>query len=232
MKQQKEIIQKLDWDYLIVLDACRADVFEQVNDIEGKYERVWSPASETYSWIKRMFPDYYNITFYSGTPVIRALIKHGYNADEHFAKIVDIWDWGFDPDLATIPPWHVYEGSKDAKPVSIIWFVQPHLPPVGDEEMMKIWKDIVDVRERRLAADIVIAREIRKGTLSPDRVRESYKRSLSIALQYVKKLIERFKGKIIVTADHGEFLGEDGRWLHPDIEHPVLRTVPLLEVVK
>jgi len=39
------------------------------------------------------------------------------------------------------------------------------------------------------------------------------------------------EGEIIVTADHGELLGENGEWGHPiGSEKPALRGVPWLEV--
>jgi len=42
---------------------------------------------------------------------------------------------------------------------------------------------------------------------------------------------------IIITADHGELLGEDGLWfhpsrLHPRIHHPKLHEIPWLEIKK
>lgn len=54
----------------------------------------------------------------------------------------------------------------------------------------------------------------------------AYETNLRIVLKYVKQLVERLPGKIIVTADHGELLGE-GR----DYSHRAGRYVwPLLEV--
>lgn len=60
-----------------------------------------------------------------------------------------------------------------------------------------------------------------------------YKQNVMYVLPYVKQLIDYLPpGKMIVTADHGELLGERGNWGHGGMKpaHPMLTTVPWLEV--
>jgi len=40
-----------EWDYIIVLDACMYDIFEDVNWIDGKLESIISKGSGTPEWI-------------------------------------------------------------------------------------------------------------------------------------------------------------------------------------
>ena len=48
-------------------------------------------------------------------------------------------------------------------------------------------------------------------------LREAYRENLRIVLDYVAKLYMRFsEKKIIITADHGELLGEEGAYEHPN----------------
>jgi len=62
-------------------------------------------------------------------------------------------------------------------------------------------------------------------------LRKAYEDNLNLALSYVAKLVENLRGKIIVTSDHGELLGEEGMYEHLDgIRHPKLIEVPWLEV--
>ncbi|TVT85430.1 hypothetical protein FQA18_19770, partial [Haloferax volcanii] len=46
-----------DWDNLIILDACRADAFEDivVPELEGNYSTVESKGSATVEWIEQNF---------------------------------------------------------------------------------------------------------------------------------------------------------------------------------
>jgi len=58
-------------------------------------------------------------------------------------------------------------------------------------------------------------------------VRNAYRENLELVLNYVKQLVAEIpSGKIIITADHGEWLGEDGRYGH------ALMEVPWLEIKK
>lgn len=57
-----------------------------------------------------------------------------------------------------------------------------------------------------------------------------YKQNLYIALKEIKKISKRLPGKIVVTSDHGELLGENNQYGHPNDENPILLEVPWLEV--
>lgn len=62
-------------------------------------------------------------------------------------------------------------------------------------------------------------------------LRKAYKDNLERVLSEVETLTDRLPGKIVVTADHGEFLGEEGIYSHPyKVDHPILREVPWLKV--
>lgn len=62
------------------------------------------------------------------------------------------------------------------------------------------------------------------------KLRETYEKNLRLALKEVVKVVERLPEKVIVTADHGEFLGERDLYSHPPwSDDPILREVPWLE---
>jgi len=62
----------------------------------------------------------------------------------------------------------------------------------------------------------------------------AYAENVKEVLGEVRKVVERVPDEdIVVTADHGELLGEDGIYEHPIwSDHPVLREVPWLRVEK
>ena len=45
-------------------------------------------------------------------------------------------------------------------------------------------------------------------------LRKAYKENLEIVLKHVAKLVDNLPGKIIITADHGEALGENACYSH------------------
>lgn len=62
-------------------------------------------------------------------------------------------------------------------------------------------------------------------------LRKAYKKNLKIALTEVVKVVGRLPGRVCITADHGELLGEDGQYGHPFwSDNPVQREVPWFEV--
>jgi len=61
--------------------------------------------------------------------------------------------------------------------------------------------------------------------------REAYKENLRFVLPYVKKVCENTKGKIVITADHGERLGEKGMFGHGGSRDKVVVEVPWFEVI-
>jgi len=62
-----------------------------------------------------------------------------------------------------------------------------------------------------------------------DTLKKAYRNNLQIVMEEVKTLAKRLPGRIIVTADHGELLGENGLYGHL-FHNPSLKEVPWLEV--
>lgn len=64
-----------DWDYCIVLDACRYDVFSDVYGeyLDGALEKRWSTGSSTPEWAYRTFTGDHDIAYFSGNPFINSL---------------------------------------------------------------------------------------------------------------------------------------------------------------
>jgi len=65
-------------------------------------------------------------------------------------------------------------------------------------------------------------------------LREAYRENLELVLRYVAVLVDNIlkmnpRASIIITADHGELLGEDGLYSH-GIDYPLVRIVPWFKV--
>lgn len=64
-----------------------------------------------------------------------------------------------------------------------------------------------------------------------EKLREAYRENLIRVLKEVSKLTDRLPNeKIVVTADHGELLGEEGLYSH-STPHPLLKKVPWMEEI-
>lgn len=135
-----------NWDYLIILDACRYDYFKKVYQdfLAGKLKKVLSPATRTEEWLKKTFRGYYeDIVYISANPIINSkFIVWDFCAKEHFYEIIDVWYWGWDEDYGTVPPWKVNQAvQKVVKKYSnkrlVIHYMQPHAPYIPIRCLLK-----------------------------------------------------------------------------------------------
>ena len=63
------------------------------------------------------------------------------------------------------------------------------------------------------------------------KLRKAYEQNLRYALEQVKRLTEQVSGKVVITSDHGELLGDKNCYGHPSgSDNPILRNVPWFEL--
>lgn len=60
---------------------------------------------------------------------------------------------------------------------------------------------------------------VRNGEISTDEIRAVYVENVAYVLSHVERLLEELDGKTVVTADHGELVGEGVPW-HVRVLHP------------
>jgi Sulfatase len=89
------------------------------------------------------------------------------------------------------------------------------------------------VLRKLLGIPPVAPMEIALRALGKQKLRQAYKANLKLVLEQVAVLIENLSGRIVVTSDHGEFLGEHGCYSHPKgWTDPILVEVPWLIIDK
>ncbi|KXA94610.1 hypothetical protein AKJ65_03895 [candidate division MSBL1 archaeon SCGC-AAA259E19] len=274
MKKKTVYLMEEEWDHLIILDACRYDYFRDLYSdyLEGKLERVRSPSFHTEKWRKEVFTEEHDdVVYVSANPYIngRAEIK-GFSAQDLFHDVIDVWGWGWDDELGTVPPGKVNEGVREARRKYpdkrlIIHYLQPHAPYLslgklpGKDSFGEVRRDLgssntlgdflTAIRDtlgkkfvkifswelgwkvnRFLGFPPAIPEESAFRKVGKEGMRKAYRENLEIVLKSVEEIIEELNGKIIVTADHGELLGEGGDFVHHDENHPLLREVPWLRI--
>jgi hypothetical protein len=222
-----------DWDYLIVLDACRYDVFEEVYNeldwLEGDLSKKTSRGSMSIEWLNRNFTDYYGDTVYLSANTFVSSVdidphygRKEFDSSEHFHDLIPLY---MDDELkegSVTTPEAVTEKAIEASNQYpdkrfILHYMQPHEPYIGEDYY----------------APEKLLRELRSEGKSFDEIRKYYKANLIRALESVRDLMEEVDGKFVITSDHGELFGEYGMHTHPhSVYVSELVQVPWLEITK
>lgn len=226
---------------LILLDACRYDYFERnyPTYLKGNLTPVRSSASWTGDWLEVIFGRFKeqltNVKIFSATPYInsKGIPVGRFNAKSYIrkGKIIDIWDWGWDSKLGTVHPDTVVEAVREEglEDKNIIWFMQPHLPYIGETKLL-VPRDVIN---GKIIASRWLAKKIRTNEISKEYLFRAYEDNLKLVLKAVERLIKdvEVKGRCVITSDHGELLGESGAYLHPSyLNFPEQRIVPWLDI--
>ena len=238
-----------EWEVLIILDACRYDLFKKHNFIEGHLESRYSLGCCTPEWVKNTFRrnlldlifqrsrNFKDIVYVSGNPFISSfMLREIIGNPNPFHEIKSVWNHGWDEEVGTVLPdtltqeaLSTVEEHPDKR--IIVHYMQPHAPYLS---FNKAYKEVFGWKTLR--SDILSNTKPellpRGGEVSLKEVIQSYIDNLTIVL----KSITGFKelDKIVrVTADHGECLGEFipnvGRKVvghPPGIDIRALREVP------
>ncbi|MDY6769140.1 MAG: hypothetical protein SVW02_03485 [Candidatus Nanohaloarchaea archaeon] len=177
-----------DWDYLLILDACRYDIFKEVNWLDGELQKAESKGSTSIEWLNKNFPGRYDdIVYVTTNPKAHPAGHEGhgeaFDADSVFHDVKHLYlEDDYQEHDATAPEHVTQEAIEAAEEYPdkriIVHYMQPH----GYS-----WKEI----------------------------REYYRENLVRVLESVEEFIDAVDGKIIITADHGEGLGDHGIGHHP-----------------
>ena len=131
-------------------------------------------------------------------------------------------------------PEHVLKDLKTAEKLfpdkkKILHFMQPHNPFIESDIDFE-----VTGFSKYMAEEDTIADEpetewdlARKGKISREKVEQAFRQNTEFIINYLKENSEEFQGKTIITADHGNLVGEKGFYGHPGLRKEVaLRKVP------
>jgi hypothetical protein len=223
-----------DWDVLVVLDACRADLMASVaHEYEFIKEVgfVRSTGSATEQWLHNTFtparyPEMARTTCVTGSPQTNGRLKAS-----DFALLDEVWRYGWDERSKTVPAEPITDRaithwrSNDCERM-IVHYMQPHFPSVPRPTLQS------ETQSARPDSkwDLPWTR-LRKGDLSRDIVWKAYRENLEYVLESVELLVNSIDvDRVVITADHGNSFGSWGLYGHPQAPIPVLRDVPWCEL--
>ncbi|WP_123620077.1 hypothetical protein [Halorubrum sp. CSM-61] len=211
-------VMEEDWDNLIILDACRYDLFEEVNTIDGELTSVISSDSSTSGFLKHNFADEHfpDTVYIAANPQVQ---RHEIGSQFH--DCIRLWETEWREELDTVPPESVTDAAIEAQNKYpnkrlIIHYVQPHYPFIGETGQ--------DIDHRSVTGDGIIegGHEVHSvwdllesGSLEQELVWKAYRENLELALPQVDHLLGELRGKSVVTSDHGNAFGEFGVFGHP-----------------
>ena len=227
-----------EWDVLVVLDACRVDL---MRELAGEYAFVggpanvdarWSVASKSNDWLRRTFaPEHATevrrTAYVTGNPFTAKAIL-----PVEPAATDEVWTYAWDDDLRTVPARALtdraiatWRDRSDDVDRMVVHYMQPHAPFVdrpdlGDyggpdafgEGLGNVWAAIGD-------------------GISLEEMWALYRDNLRYALDDVAILLDNLDAeRVVLTADHGNGVGEFGVYGHPsDLLVPAVRRVPWVE---
>jgi len=249
-----------DWDNLILLDACRYDKFSNMNHLSGKLESRISKGSTSREFIEKNFcgRKLHDTVYITANPYIGYIEPDVFHAT---ISLLDEWDSNaktVKPESVRKRTIDSYNNYGDKR--LIIHFMQPHQPYIGkkadwikskvksetDGTIKSMSKNIKKKEQNEKIFDgkdhntesshSISMKKLPKNNdinVKREDIIEAYNETLEIVLHEVEMLLEHIDGKTIISADHGEMLGEKlNPFRKPKYGHPIgqytveLRKVP------
>ena len=237
---------------VIILDACRYDAFEKRYDqyFTGDISPMWSSGHWTAEYFENTWDGYHDLTYINAAPVISDFYFEDLNKEmqpeQHFRETLPIWETGWNGELGTTPAEAVTDAalrtnSENDKTRLVAHYIQPHFPYIGDRESAA-FTEYMDIRDPAQTADRrellggngpqiseLWTDKVTAGVITKSDVQQAYMATLEYVLNEARRLIQELDCPVVMTADHGEHLGESGRYLHEE-SSKYTRTVPWLRV--
>ncbi|ELZ52530.1 MULTISPECIES: hypothetical protein [Halorubrum] len=218
-RRNAQNIYEKKWDVLILLDCTRRDMLRSVLSEYEYLSRVgehMTPGTSSAAWMRQTFkPEYaeeMNSTLHiTGNPNTEQWVD-----EDDFLHLNEVWRDGWSNEHATVLPSEITDRAialhRELDPErTILHYMQPHPPFIPDD--VGIDKSVED-----LASEGYSQKELWELHLS----------NLRYVLDNLKTLLSNLEAeRVIISSDHGQALGERGKWGHPGASRlDCLRRVP------
>lgn len=232
-----------DWDNCYLLDACRYDMFADLNPFGGDLDCRISKASSTPGFLEANFGEttHYDTVYVTANPMHAVDEWCDVDLDTVFHAVVDVWKEDWDADRGTVPPERTAAAVRDAAKTHpdkrlLAHFTQPHHPFIGPtgESMADLG---MRGREKALNPSAGVSdnssrkiwERLERGEVSKRRVWRAYRENLELTFPHIESLLEDVSGRTVITSDHGNLVGEF-LWPFPKrgYGHPVGLAAPQL----
>jgi hypothetical protein len=217
-----------------------------------------SQASSTIAWLNKHWVKddgtyHADIIYVSGNPFVnsKGISFNKYkNLDfrSYFGEIIDAWDFAFDketdriePDLIALRAADDFASNPNCR--FIIHFMQPHAPYLFTKRKF----EIITFLKRHIS--MIHLFKLRKHIPKFFKKKKMHMMEYNYSKKYTnKEIIKAYEDnlrsiepvllwlikdilngkKIVITSDHGEYLGEKGRYGHGGKQNRLITSVPVL----
>lgn len=234
-----------EWDMLVILDGCRTDLMRSVGteyDSFSTVDQFQSVGSSSREWLAKTFTQDYReeierTAYVSANPYTEEILfgdsgetRSPFNPanwptvdPEAFVTIEDV-SMQWDDKLGTVPPQSVTDaaievGREYSPDRLIVHYMQPHQPFITKNRKESEWR----------GANCWEA--LRQGDVDRDTIWRAYRENVRVVLDDVETLLKNVDAeRTVLTADHGNAVGEWGIYGHPNgFLHPAVKCVPWVE---
>ncbi|MFB6151549.1 MAG: hypothetical protein ABEJ40_07070 [Haloarculaceae archaeon] len=226
-------VYERDWDVLVILDACRADLMDEVAreyadeyPFLAPYRRHTSLGSNSGEWMDRNFTDEYADEMAGTAMVTGNPHSETYLDEDDFMLLDEVWRYAWEDEDELFRPEYLTDraisvGRNYDPERLIVHYMQPHHPFIPHFDGFE-----TDLHGKWLNQ----WRDVRVGHVSKEEKWRQYRDNLLYVLDYVELLLDSVTAdSVVISSDHGEAVGEWGIYGHYGIPLRVLREVPWIE---
>jgi len=187
-----------DWDTLVLLDACRYDMYTEETPFDGPVETRESRGSTSQQFVRGNFTG----RILHDMVVVSGNLWYLQLQDEMGTKFYsytnvnrDIAD-GFVPSAEAVTDAALAKNEQFPNKRLLIHYMQPHHPFIET--------GVKELELRRSG----LRQAVEESSVDRAAVRTAYRDNLRYVLREVQRLVDTLDGKTVISTDHGELLGE------------------------
>jgi hypothetical protein len=198
-------------------------MFESLSKFSDPLDTRISRGSSTVEFLRGNFDggEFLDTVYVTANP---QLYRHRDEIDVEFYDVIDVWrEEGWDEEHRTVLPETMTRFAKQAiddypNKRLIFHYIQPHYPFLGSsDEFDKGHLSETNPDKENVWGQLITG----EASVEPEEVVELYYDNLERTLPHIEELLDYAERKTVVTADHGNMLGERARpipireWGHP-----------------
>ncbi len=205
-----EYVMEKDWDNLLVLDACRLDLYKEVANPDC--DSMVSRGAATPEWLRENFQgrSYPDTVYVTSNPYVDVVVE------DVFFRTYSVWEELWDGEKGTVMPGELAEkaeevASKHTDKRLIVHFMQPHHPFIGEHKITDTAWKIPDKEDSKVGIDekgLTPWQGLERGKTEKEELWQAYADSLQEVYPVAKELGRKLEGKTVITSDHGNMMGE------------------------
>jgi hypothetical protein len=205
----------------------------------------------SHKWINSKGPSDEKVRIFSERLKYGKMIRQ-FDAKDYFKDVIDAWEFGYDEKIKGICPYVVtnetikaIDKNHNHRVITKYWQVHdPYMYYSKEQSVKKAGFENVYAFLGNLISDEMITHIRRYLGRSPmnvfslyyikygkEGIIKGYVEDLKITLKCIKRIVDRYPDKnIAITSDHGEHMGEDGRFGHGGRLDKEIIEVPWYEI--